>query len=91
LDGLFLGLSKVGRWWAISNDVGIPAVNPTGLDEMPAKIESLEKQQSELHKKMADPGFYQGANDAVANAKTELKSVESELENIYFRWEELEG
>ncbi len=61
------------------------------LDEMPAKIESLEKQQSELHKKMADPEFYQGSNDAVANAKTELKSVESELENIYLRWEELEA
>ena len=61
------------------------------LDEMPAKIESLEKQQSELHEKMADPEFYQSSSGAAANAKSELKSVESELKNIYLRWEELEG
>ena len=60
------------------------------LDELPARIESLEKQQSELHKKMADPDFYQDANEKVANLKSELESVEAELEKVYLRWEELE-
>ena len=60
------------------------------LDELPGRIETLEKQQSELHRKMADPEFYQDPNEKVANLKSELESVETELENVYRRWEELE-
>jgi len=61
------------------------------LDELPGRIESLEKQQSELHKKMADPEFYKDSNDKAASAKSKLESVEKELEDVYLRWEELEG
>jgi ATP-binding cassette subfamily F protein uup len=60
------------------------------LDELPGKIETLEKQQSDLHAKMADPEFYQGPTDKVASAKSKLERVETELENVYRRWEELE-
>ena len=61
------------------------------LDELPSKIESLEKQQSELHKKMADPKFYQNANESIGSAKSKLESIEAELENAYRRWEKLEA
>jgi ATP-binding cassette subfamily F protein uup len=61
------------------------------LDELPGRIEKLEKQQSELHKKMANPEFYKESNDKAASAKSELESVEKELEDVYLRWEELEG
>lgn len=60
------------------------------LDELPGRIETLEKQQSELHREMADPEFYQDPNEKVANLKSELESVETELEKVYLRWEELE-
>ena len=60
------------------------------LDELPVRIESLEKQQSDLHKKMADPVFYQGTNEEVSSTKSKLESVDADLENAYRRWEEIE-
>jgi ATP-binding cassette subfamily F protein uup len=61
------------------------------LDGLPAKIESLEKQQSELHKKMADPKFYQNASESIGSTKAKLESIEVELGSAYRRWEELEA
>ena len=61
------------------------------LDELPGRIESLENMQSKLHKKLADPEFYNDSSETIASVKTELESVEAELENVYRRWQELEG
>jgi len=60
------------------------------LDELPGKIESLERRQSDLHQKMANPEFYQGSSQAIATTKSELEAIEVELENTYRRWEELD-
>ncbi len=59
------------------------------LDALPDKIESLEKQQSDWHQKMASPEFYQGSSDAIVDAKSKLQAIEVDLKNAYRRWEEL--
>jgi ATP-binding cassette subfamily F protein uup len=61
------------------------------LTELPARIEKLEQQQSELHLKLSDPIFYQNNSDKVASFKDQLTHLETELASAYARWEALEG
>lgn len=63
------------------------------LESLPKKIETLETEQADLQKKLADPAIYQSPGSA-----TEIKMVTSrlevlgqELEVCYARWEELES
>ena len=60
------------------------------LKELPSLIETLEKQQQELHDKMAEADFYKNGNDVV-EATTKLKELENQLAKSYARWEEIEG
>ena len=60
------------------------------LEALPARIEALDREQAELHERMADPGFYREEGSAVAKAKERLAAVEAELEHAYARWELLE-
>ncbi len=60
------------------------------LETLPAAMELLEEEQKELYDDMADPAFYQGAGNAVAQAKNRLLEIESKLNELYARWEELE-
>jgi len=60
------------------------------LEALPAQIEALESEQSEIHGKISDPEFFRNAG-AEANEVTErLQQIESELEEVYARWTELE-
>ena len=61
------------------------------LEALPARIEALEREQGELHERMADPAFYQQSGEAISTAKERLASVEADLEESYERWEALEG
>jgi len=61
------------------------------LAELPARIESLESEQSELQGRMADPALYQGDSGEVVRVKERLTEVESILEDAYARWETLEA
>jgi ATP-binding cassette subfamily F protein uup len=61
------------------------------LDALPAKIEKLENRQSELSAKVADPAFYQQAQELTAPVLDELSRVAAELEVAYQRWSELEA
>ena len=60
------------------------------LDALPARIEALELEQTELHDRLADPAFYQGGGDGIATAKTRLEELEQELEQAYARWQALD-
>ena len=60
------------------------------LDTLPAMIESLEQEQSELQTKMADPAFYQQDQQWVDQLSQRFEQVNEELENAYARWEILE-
>ncbi len=60
------------------------------FETLPQRIEDLETEQSDLHQRMADPAFYREAGDQIAAAKTRLEELETELEQVYERWGELE-
>ena len=62
------------------------------LEQLPATIEALESEQSELHATLADPEVYRrGDGTEIARAKERLAEVETQLEGAYERWEELES
>ena len=60
------------------------------LEELPAHIEALETEHTELSERMADPSFHRQDADTVASASRRLEELEAELERAYRRWEELE-
>jgi ATP-binding cassette subfamily F protein uup len=61
------------------------------LEELPARIEALEREQAELHQRVSDPALYaKGGKEAVA-ISTRLEELELELEGAFTQWEELES
>jgi ATP-binding cassette subfamily F protein uup len=61
------------------------------IEELPQRIETLESRQAQLHGELADPDLYRTRGDEVPALQEELRTVESELETAYARWEELES
>ena len=61
------------------------------LETLPAKIEALEQEQSELTAKLADPSFYKKEAAKFAEVKKRLEIVEREHATAFARWEELEA
>ncbi len=61
------------------------------LEMLPKRIETLEAEQEEIHRCLADPVFYQGEGAEIAAQRTRLQEIETELEAAYGRWEELEA
>ncbi|MDD5285036.1 MAG: ATP-binding cassette domain-containing protein [Desulfuromonadaceae bacterium] len=61
------------------------------LEALPEQIGVLEKEQGDLHARLADPEFYKSAGDKVAVINTRLTELEHELEAAYLRWDELES
>lgn len=59
------------------------------LDTLPQKIETLEAEQEEIQKKIAEADFYQQEKPEVDKVLARLTEVEKELESSYERWEEL--
>jgi ATP-binding cassette subfamily F protein uup len=59
------------------------------LGALPDRIDALEREQRELHERMADPAFYRSAGDAIAAARARLDALETELALAYERWEVL--
>ena len=60
------------------------------LETLPAKIEALEKEQTELAAKLADPAFYKTQGAKFAEVKARLEIVEREHATAFARWEALE-
>jgi len=61
------------------------------LETLPAKIEALEAEQSELHGRMAAGEFYRQKSDKITAALERLEEISRELEASYRRWQELES
>ncbi|MDP2138732.1 MAG: ATP-binding cassette domain-containing protein [Candidatus Didemnitutus sp.] len=61
------------------------------LDELPARIEAFEKEQTALAVKLADPGFYKAASTDVAAVKQRLETIEQDHAAAFARWEELDA
>jgi ATP-binding cassette subfamily F protein uup len=61
------------------------------LEKLPTSIESLESQIESLNQQMADPAFYQGPKETIADAQAEMQRLDKDLKGSYARWEELEA
>jgi ATP-binding cassette subfamily F protein uup len=61
------------------------------LEQLPARIESLETRIAALGEAMQDPAFYQRDAAAIVASNDELASVQRELDAAYARWAELDG
>jgi ATP-binding cassette subfamily F protein uup len=60
------------------------------LEAIPGKIEKLEKHQQSLTEKLADPAFYQGHANEIAEVREQVESIENQIMKKMQRWEELE-
>jgi ATP-binding cassette subfamily F protein uup len=62
----------------------------SALENLPKKIEDLELELHELNMQLSDPVFFQKPG-FVTEAKKQIAKIESELEESFRLWEELEG
>ena len=61
------------------------------LEQLPARIETLEQRQQELQALIAQPAFYKQEAAAITQQLEALRIVETELDAAYQRWVVLEG
>ncbi|KGI77101.1 ATP-binding cassette domain-containing protein [Oleiagrimonas soli] len=61
------------------------------LQQLPARIEQLENDIAARTEAMNAPDFYQQDSDVIVAANEALADLQTELEQAYARWEELEG
>jgi ABC transport system ATP-binding/permease protein len=61
------------------------------LEELPARIEALEEEQTQWHACLADPAFFRKPKAEVAKATERSETIAMELEKVYHRWTELEA
>ena len=61
------------------------------LEQLPARIETLETRLAELTEQMNQPAFYQRDSAAINAHNAELAKTQAELDHAYARWAELDG
>jgi ATP-binding cassette subfamily F protein uup len=61
------------------------------LEQLPARIEQLEKEQANVQSRLADPDLYKRDPVLMKQLGARLKEIEVELTETYARWEGLEG
>ena len=61
------------------------------LDALPARIEALETEQTQLHAMVNDAGFYQQPEDQINATLERLEAIARELVTCYERWGILEA
>ncbi|MCO4773478.1 MAG: ABC-F family ATP-binding cassette domain-containing protein [Deltaproteobacteria bacterium] len=61
------------------------------LGALPAQIESLETEQSQLEGQLADPALYRDRADDVPGLTRRLNALPKKLARLYARWEALEA
>ena len=61
------------------------------LDEIPARIEALEREQGEIASRLSDPAVYQDRGVDVRALNARDTAIAAELDRLIERWEELEA
>ncbi|MCB2186036.1 MAG: ATP-binding cassette domain-containing protein [Deltaproteobacteria bacterium] len=61
------------------------------LADLPQRIEALEREQAQLHERVADPALYARGAQEVAAISTRLAELELEMEEAFALWEKLEA
>ena len=83
---------------AAAKPVQIPKAKPAKLgfkdarelEQLPARIESLEREQAELGLRICTPEFYRADAAEQARVHARLSALEAEIETAYRHWNELE-
>jgi ATP-binding cassette subfamily F protein uup len=65
--------------------------NQKELRALPGKIEKLEARIETMHLKFAAADYYQQDAEVIRDEQQQLQALESELQDLYQRWEELES
>ena len=60
------------------------------LQQLPQRIERLEKELQTKHGDMSTPEFYQQDTAAIVRITTEINRIAGELKQLYLRWEQLD-
>ncbi len=60
------------------------------LKELPARIETLEREQGELGRRLADPDLYKADPEEVKQVRARYEKIEEDLLHALERWTELE-
>lgn len=61
------------------------------LERLPARIEELEKGIAERTERLSDPALHQQAPETVTELNEELTQLQTDLEQAFLRWEELDS
>jgi ATP-binding cassette subfamily F protein uup len=61
------------------------------LADLPARIEVLEAEQSELNATVAHPEFYRESAEAIARTLARIAELQHVLDGVYARWDELDS
>jgi len=61
------------------------------FEQLPARIEALERERSALGERMAGPDFYKEGGTAIADAISRLDTIAAELDALYQRWDALDS
>ena len=61
------------------------------LEALPARIESMEKEQTELHTRMAAADYHRGGAAQIQQDRARLQQIEAELTQCFERWAELDS
>ena len=61
------------------------------LRALPGKIEKLEAKIETRHQRISSPDYYQQAAEIIRDEQQQLQQLEADLQELYRRWEELEG
>jgi ATP-binding cassette subfamily F protein uup len=61
------------------------------LKDLPARIEALEREQGELARQLADPGFYSSQPAHIRRTHERHQELEGQLLEALERWTELEA
>ncbi|MBI5075253.1 MAG: ATP-binding cassette domain-containing protein [Nitrospirae bacterium] len=60
------------------------------LEELPARIESLEAERDRLYESLADPAFYRQDGNRIPEAKAQIEQFEKDIAAAYEQWDLLE-
>ena len=74
-----------------ANKVKLSYKEQRELEQLPQQLEALEQKIAELQQEVADPAFFQQSHDVTSAKLQALTDAENQLEEVFFRWEELEG
>ncbi|MCA9736135.1 MAG: ATP-binding cassette domain-containing protein, partial [Gemmatimonadetes bacterium] len=61
------------------------------LEELPARIETLERERADVHAALADPDLYREDPEGVRALTERLPVLDAEIETAYARWSELDA